>query len=129
MIKAILIDPFECKVSAVEYDGGDYMQIYPLLSHPAHPVDTFTTARIDTLKGNDALFVDDEGLFKNPQRWFQMAGGYQPFAGKGLIIGSDDHGEAQSCETSLDLVRVSVIFLERFGDGLIQARLPFDADA
>jgi hypothetical protein len=32
MIKAILIDPFECKVSEVEYDGDDYRAIYLLMS-------------------------------------------------------------------------------------------------
>jgi hypothetical protein len=128
MIKAISIDPFTCTVSEVEYDGSDFTQIYPLMSHPAHPVDTFTTARVDTLREGDALFVDDEGLFKSPPRWFQIAGGHQPFAGKGLIIGSDSDGESRSCKTSVDLVRMSVIFLERFGNGhgLIQAREPYE---
>ena len=121
MIKAILIDPFECKVSEVEYDGDDYRAIYLLMSHPAHPVDRFTTARVEFLKGEDALFVDNQGLFKSSERFFQIAGGYQTFAGKGLIIGADDKGESQSRKTSVDLVRASVLFLERgFGNRLVQ---------
>jgi len=127
MIKAISIDPFTCTVSEVEYDAADYSNIYPLMSHPVHPVQTFTTARIDILKGQDALFVDDEGLLGNPVRFFQMAGGYQPFAGKGLIIGCDDEGESVSCVTSIDLVRMSVVFLEPFGNGLIQTSRPYEA--
>jgi len=124
MIKAISIDPFTCTVTEVEYDAADYSNIYPLLSHPVHPVECFTTARIDTLKGEDALFVDDNGLLNGPVRFFRLAGGYQPFAGKGLIIGADEEGESQSHETPIDLIRLSVMFLERSADGLIQVTWP-----
>lgn len=113
MIKAILIDPFACEVKLVEYDGNDHRNIYPLLSHEVHKVDTFTTAQVDTLKGNDALFVDDNGLLNGPVRWFQIGGGHQPFAGKGLIVGADEDGESASCETSVDLVRMATVFAER----------------
>ena len=125
-VKAILIDPFACKVSEVEYDGDDYELMYPLLSHQLHPVHCFTTAQVDVLKDLDALFVDDEGLLGQPVRWFQMAGGYQPFAGKGLIIGANEDGDSASCVTSIDLVRMSVIFLERYsnGPGLVQVTKP-----
>jgi len=124
MIKAISIDPFTCTVSEVEYDAAEYSNIYPLLSHQLHPVECFTTAQVDTLKGLDALFVDDNGLLNGPIRFFQIAGGYQPFAGKGLIIGADEEGDSQSAETPIDLVRMSVMFLERVGTGLIEVTWP-----
>lgn len=124
MIKAISIDPFECKVTEVEYDADEYQNIYPLLSHPAHEVDTFTTARVDTLKANDALFVDDNGLLNGPVRWFRIVGGHQPLAGKGLIVGADNEGESQSCETPLTAVRV--IFMETVGNWLIQVQHPYE---
>jgi len=123
-VKAILIDPFACKVSEVEYDGDQYEQIYGLLSHPLHKVECFETAPTDTLKGMDALFVDENGLLGQPVRWFQMAGGYQPIAGKGMIIGGDDEGDSASCVTSIDLVRMAVIFLEQRGQGLVQTTEP-----
>jgi hypothetical protein len=126
-ISAILIDPFECKVSQVQFDGGDHEAMYPLMSHPVHPVDTFTTARVDILKANDALFVDDEGLFKSPVRWFQIAGGHQPFAGKGLIVGADLRGNGATAVTSINLVSAAVLFLERQESGrLVQTMQPFE---
>jgi hypothetical protein len=113
IIKAILIDPFACTITEVEYDGDDYKQIYPLLSHESMKVNTFTCAYPSSLASHDAVYVDDEGLFKNPQRFFLIPSNGQPLAGKGLVIGADDEGESTSAETPLEALKRQVIFLER----------------
>lgn len=109
-IKAILIDPFACTVEHVEVDKHDSRSYYPHLSHETMPVDTFTVAYPGVLKSHDALFVDDDGLMKEAQRWFIIATGHQPFAGKGLIVGADSNGGAADAATALDMVRMSVMF-------------------
>jgi hypothetical protein len=125
LVKAILIDPFACEVTEVEIDGDDHKSYYPLLSHETMPVDHFTTAHAGILKGRDAIFVDDEGLLKNPERWFLMATSHQPFAGKGLIVGADKRGNAADAETSIDTVRIITVFAEPFGGNLRTTRQPW----
>lgn len=125
-VKAILIDPFRCVVEHVELDGDDYRSYYPLLSHETQPVQCFTTAWSPVLESRDAIFVDDEGLLGSPQRFFEIAGAYQPFAGKGLIVGADGDGDAVDAETALEEVRAAVRFAEPFGERLIVTSQPWE---
>ena len=122
LLKAILIDPFACEVREVQIDGDDYKSYYPLLSHEIMPVDHFTIAHAGILKGRDALFVDDEGLMKNAERWFLMPTSHQPFAGKGLIVGADKRGNAADADTSIDTIRVITVFAKPFGGSLRTTR-------
>lgn len=105
-MKAILIDPFNETVTEVEHTGN-YKHIYELLSHPEHPVDCFTAVR---LGNGDAIYVDDEGLLKDPKHFFVWKGYPQPMAGKGLLLGSNDEGESISPETTLEYVKGRVSF-------------------
>ena len=87
-MKAILIDPFDQSVSEVEYNG-DYKEIYNLTD-----CRTFDVVSLDDT--ND-IYVDDEGLLKNPTRYFRIFS-YNTMrlvtlAGKGLILGHNDDGE------------------------------------
>tara|TARA_R110002012_G_scaffold294538_2_gene490737 strand:+ start:1459 stop:1830 length:372 start_codon:yes stop_codon:yes gene_type:complete len=87
-MKAILIDPFDESVSEVEYNG-DYKEIYNLAD-----CRTFDVVSLDDT--ND-VYVDDEGLLKNPTRYFRIFS-YNTMrlvtlAGKGLILGHNDDGE------------------------------------
>ena len=102
MIKAILIDPFEKTVSEVQLDGDDYRAIYPLISRPEDQVDTFTSG-LAMLDG-DMVLVDDEGLinwWERGQAFFEIIGGHQPLAGKGLVMGSNTQGESTSVRVTL----------------------------
>lgn len=121
-IKAILINPFERTVEEVEYNG-DYKHIYTLID--AH---SFDVARIDR---NDAIFVDDEGLFAAesedcPQEFFVYLDDDGPrfLAGKGLILGCDSEGESISPVVTLDEARYRVRFFrpEHKGVAINQAR-------
>lgn len=60
----------------------------------------------------DVLFVNEEGLLHNPQHFFTIPGGHQPFAGNGIIVGTnpmkpEDSGDAK---TDLEELKKSVQF-------------------
>ncbi len=90
-MRAILIDPVTKTVTETAYND-DYRQIYKLLSDEANglKVDCFTVVYIDR---RNAIFIDDEGLLKNPRYFFFYRGYPQPLAGRGLILGCDRSGE------------------------------------
>jgi hypothetical protein len=87
-MRAILVDPYAEKVSTVDHDG-DYRSIYKLID-----CRTFTTLRLNAQ--DDTLYLDDEGLLTMTERSkFILFKGYpQPLVGKGLILGTDQHGES-----------------------------------
>ncbi len=101
-MKAFLIDPFEKSISEVDY-SGDYKDIYKLIN-----AELFDVVYID---GNNCIYVDDEGLFKNEQAFFQV--GYAMLAGYGLVLGTDDKGESISPDISLKNLAKKVTFLSR----------------
>lgn len=125
-VKGILIDPFACTVTEVEHDADDYTGIYKLISHESMRVGTFTCAYPDLLKPGDAIFVDDDGLLKPCERFFNFAGYPQPLAGKGLVLGSDEDGDTQSAASSVDIVRISTEFLQRSGNALVVVSQPWE---
>lgn len=105
-MKAILIDPFNVSVTEVEHNG-DYKHIYTLLSHPEHPVTCFTVVGIEN---DDAIYVDDEGLFKEPKHFFIWNTYPQPLAGRGLILGTNADGDSKSPVITVDQVKERVSF-------------------
>lgn len=100
-MKGILIDPFERTVTRVDVAKG-IDAIYKLIQ--ARP---FDCVRIDE---RNAIYVDDEGLYVDDQRFFQFRGYHQPLAGRGLILGNDREGESCSCTITLDDVKGRVTF-------------------
>jgi hypothetical protein len=104
-MKAILINPFDKTITEVDYDG-DFMHIYDLID-----AGCFGCARISE---GDGIFIDDDGLLKNPTHFFLHSEYHSPLAGKGLILGCDDQGEAVSCKTTVEEVRAKVSFRNIF---------------
>ena len=100
-MKAILINPFEQSVTEVEY-SGDFRDIYKLID-----AQCFDCARISRM---DGIFVDDEGLLNAPTHFFEHSEYPSPLAGKGLIVGCDNRGESQSCQTTVEEVKAKVTF-------------------
>lgn len=115
--KGVLIDPFACTVTEVELPGPDYKCIYPVLSHISMPVDCFTAAYPEGLRGRDAIFVDDNGLLKPCERFFVIRGYPQELAGKGLVLGADGAGNTISAETKIATIKDRVMFLQHRGGG------------
>ncbi len=105
-MKAYVIDPINRQVYEVDY-SGDYRQIYQHID-----ADTFDVVTIN--KHGDALFVDDEGLFKENQHFFFIQGYPQPLAGKALVLGTTREGESVSPKVSIETIKDDVRFQ---GDG------------
>ena len=64
---------------------------------------------------HDSIMVDEEGLFNDQcNDFFFVKGGHQPFAGNGLVVGTDENGESVSTKISLDEVKSKVKFMDRF---------------
>ncbi len=100
-MKAIKIDSKNRTVSLVDYK--EYNDIYRHVE-----CDTFTVAT-DLGNGNetqesDVIYVDDNGLLTQPENFFTYEGAHQPFAGNGLVLGTDFEGE--SCEPMVTLEEV-----------------------
>lgn len=90
LAKGFLIDPKAKKITHVNHDTKDYKQIYDLIDCKPSP---FTIVHLDD---ENMIFIDDEGLLKNPRYFFNIKGYPQPLAGKGLVLGGDSDGETVS---------------------------------
>jgi len=105
-MKAILIDSINKEVKEVEIGKG-IDEMYKFLN-----CEIFTIASY--LPKNDAIFVDDEGLMNGTDTFFTYEGAHQPFAGNGLIMGSNSKGESVDCKIDLNEVKKKVDFYDRF---------------
>ena len=92
-MRTIIINPFDQTIKEAVYDG-DYREIYDLID-----CQVFDVVRISE---SDDLFVDDEGLLKDNNRYFSWSG--RNFAGKALILSHNDEGV--SIGTTYDLHEV-----------------------
>ena len=116
--KAFLIDPETQEISEVIYQGV-YTDIYKHIG-----ADCFDVARFND-KG-DGVFVDDNGLAMEPNKFFLIRGNVNPLAGKGLVLGCDDKGDsvAPSKGVTLEWLKANVAFIEVIADGVIAVQAP-----
>lgn len=98
--KVIVIDPVTETISEGSYSS--YEELYDLGNYKIFTVQ-MVDYNSDTNKGND-LFLDDEGLLKEDQRYFTFVG-VGTFAGRGILLGSD-HATGDSVDTSWKLEQV-----------------------
>ena len=104
-MKAIVIDVIKEEVREVDIQKNNLDSIYQQLNCSCFDV--------VGLSENESLYVDDEGLLKLDEnsKFFCIKGGYQPFAGNGLILGLDyNTGESISTQLTLDYVQSIVSF-------------------
>lgn len=104
-MQAILIDPFTETIEVVDY-SGDWQDISTLLG-----CSLFTTIDLgdndiydSDLGDSDTLYVDDEGLYVEDQRFFNLEGYPQPLAGRGLVLGYTPDGN--STDSSLTVSEI-----------------------
>ncbi len=87
-MRAYLIDPENRTITEVDY-SGNYHHIHQLTGCTCFDLVSINAA-------GDGLYVDDEGLFKDPQHLFMLSGPdfVEPamLAGKALMLGSDGDG-------------------------------------
>lgn len=85
-MRAILIDPFAKSVSQIEISKANVLgDLYAAMD--CHLVDVVRYNNLD-------VWVDDEGLMKDDQKFFKLVDGHQPLAGKAVILESDREGES-----------------------------------
>ena len=106
-MKAIFIDSKNREVKEVEITG-DLQSWY----------ETIGCGMVECalyFDDHDSIMVDEEGLFNSEcNEFFFVKGGHQPFAGNGLVVGTDNMGEATDTKISLDEVKSKVKFMDRF---------------
>ena len=85
-LRAILIDPFKEKIRVAHPPLDDYMS----------EIKEWMEVRcidIVTLDDRNMMIVDDEGLLKNPNRYFHWVPNNYNYAGRAVIVGYDEDGE------------------------------------
>ncbi len=95
-MKAYLIDPKEQTITQVEHDNSDYKNISRTIG-----CQYFTTVTLN--EHDDTIYVDDEGLLLMDIKYMFQLDHNENFcyAGKGLVLGTDEEGE--SCEPTITL--------------------------
>ena len=111
-MKAILIDPHSETISEVVY-SGDWKSIKLWID-----ADAFDVVSIGN---DDAVYVDDEGLYKERLKFFHMKGWPHPLCGKALVLGETQTGDTKDVHTSLDEFRSKVKFMDRNTVGLLSS--------
>jgi len=104
-MKAILINSIERTVTELTLDGRANMlqQWYKAMNVELVQVGHY-------INEHDSVLVDEEGLLKQPEHFFEYDGAHQPFAGNGLVVGVDEEGETVGCDISLEEVTAKVTF-------------------
>jgi len=113
MTRAILINPFNETIMDVTMVDTKLQTIKNLID-----CEIITVAGIGTsnqYRGID-LILDDEGLLKDSehQAYFKYGIQSQPYAGKALMVATDDEGETVSLPENITVEKVSekVIFFK-----------------
>ena len=104
-MKAYLIDPIKEEISVVDYNG-DFKQIQELIE-----ADLFDI--VYPFKNQDAIYVDDMGLMKQVNFYFQIKydnGRNQDLFGLGLVLGVDDEGNSVEPKISLETLKDKITF-------------------
>lgn len=114
-MRVIVINPWNQAVTEAEYNGN-YRDYYRLLSGDTRDdcapakVDTFALAYIGD-PDQHIMFVDDEGLFCDPQAYFMLGGQSAVFAGRGVIARSDDGEDETGATLTIAQVESCVTWL------------------
>ena len=113
MTKAILIDPFTETIMEVTMVDTKLQTIKNLIDCEIIAVAGIGTS--NQYRGID-LILDDEGLLKDSehQAYFKYGIQSQPYAGKALMVATDDEGETVSLPEIITVKKVSekVIFFK-----------------
>lgn len=101
-MRGILINPFD-EIIKVVVLTGNYKEIYALIE-----CRTFDCVDIDEY---NTMYIDDEGLLKEPNRYFSIQG--RNYAGSGLIIGNNDEGESIDSTLTVEQIKDMISFLPK----------------
>lgn len=104
MIKGILINAKDRTVKPVEVRQHDIHHMHDLIE-----CQCFTCLNMNE-KGTETIYVDDEGLLKDPKHFFRMPFYPQWLAGNGLILGTNSNGESVNTKCSVEEIESQVKF-------------------
>ena len=106
-MKAFLIDPKLKYIAEVNFEG-DYKEIYKWIE-----ANTFDCVNLNS--DADTLYLDDEGLLKRSNYFWQieiLSNIKSTYAGRGLVLGTDDEGESTDVKTiTLEQLKKDITFL------------------
>ena len=104
-MKAIKIDVVNQTITEIELAPG-IDAIYQELD-----CNLFTCISPIGFPPGDAIYIDDEGLLRDPVIGaFSVRGYPQVLSGHGLIIGTDSEGESISCKCILESIKKAIRF-------------------
>ena len=79
------------------------------------------------LHERDVIFVAEQGPKERSARWFSIYGGIQPYAGQGVVIGTNANGFSISPAMPINTVRERGVFFERKRGALLVTDRPYQA--
>jgi hypothetical protein len=100
-IKVILIDPYEQKLELMQIESS-LASYYKVLG-----VDMIEAAYPIKPKKGEFLYLDEEGLYKEPLCGFHLEGYPQPYMGKGIMLGSSPDGEDMDCPLGIEDLNIT----------------------
>ena len=118
-LRVITIDPYKEKIRGDEYDSDNFLDQCKKFME-------CSTIDIVSLDDKNMLILDDDGLFRDPQRLFHWvsiddryhAGKHQFYVGKSIIAGYDQEGDTTG--TNLDIKRVEDQLVKFIPEGIRQ---------
>ncbi len=118
-LRVITIDPYKEKIRGDEYDSDNFLDQCKKFME-------CSTIDIVSLDDENMLILDDDGLFRDPQRLFHWvsiddryhAGKHQFYVGKSVIAGYDQEGDTTG--TNLDIKRVEDQLIKFIPEGIRQ---------
>lgn len=107
-MRAIFIEAAEQRITELDFgEGVRKRELYKVIQEKLG-VRCFTVINIDD---GDTLYIDDEGLLKDPEFFFTFGSYPQPLAGNGLILGVDEEGDDTDATLPLDKAVAAITFL------------------
>lgn len=99
----LLINPYDKTITPIYWDG-ELSSLYAILGCSC--VAVASCGRYD-------LFVDEEGLFKQDQKFFVISDYiFQPLAGMALVVGADVDGNTIPPNITLEELDAKVLFVD-----------------
>jgi hypothetical protein len=108
-MRAFLVNPYDRRVSQLDFEG-DYLEIRKTIG--GHPFDAAYLNRPIEPHARLVCYVDDEGYYRDGQKWWRFAGYPNPLGGLGLILGVTDEGDEADAPAILSWVTAMVTFLD-----------------
>ena len=103
-MRALIINAKDRTVTETDIDGSlDSLQ--KIVGGLIEPV-------TQGLDDDHHCYVNEDGLFENPQHFFMFEGGHQPLAGNGVILSSTEDGDEAPCTLPLHWVKQRVTFMD-----------------